>query len=60
MVMMNLQKQSLVVGRAGVTATSARHREMLAQFGRVYKDGYAPALNVRRSPIRYTARDLFA
>ena len=44
---------------AGLAATSARHREMLVQFGRVYPEGYAPALNVRRKPIRYTAKDLF-
>ena len=37
---------------AGLAATSARHREMLVQFGHVYTDGYAPALNVRREPAR--------
>ena len=44
---------------AGLAATSPRHREMLVQFGHVYADGYAPALNVRRKPIQYTAGDLF-
>ena len=44
---------------AGLAVTSARHREMLVQFGKVYDDGYCPALSIRRRPIRYTARDLF-
>jgi len=44
---------------AGLAATSPQHMEMLVQFGHVYADGYAPALNVRRKPIRYTANDLF-
>jgi len=45
---------------AGMAVTSARHLEMLVQFGHVYPDGYAPALNVRRKPIRYTKKDLFS
>ena len=43
----------------GVVSTSAKHKELYVQFGKVYDDGYAPAINIRRKPIRYTADDLF-
>ncbi len=44
---------------AGMAVTSSRYLEMLVQFGHVYPDGYAPALNILRKPICYTAKDIF-
>lgn len=45
----------------GIGITSAKHKEFYVQFGRVYAgEGYAPAINLRRKPIKYTSHDLFS